>query len=247
LTPDPTPLVSFWDHVEELRKRLIWGLAALGAGFALAYFFSRELFDWLAVPYVRAYRDVVGRQPELITTGLLESFLVYLKVGLVGGCFLASPVIFSQIWAFVSPGLRESERKHAIPFVLLASLFFLGGAAVGYFGVFPIGFKYFLELAPPESVQPMIRMQEYFQLAAWMLLIFGLVFEAPILVFYLAYLGVLRPRHLIRPWRAIVVGIAVASAVLTPADPVSMLLMMIPLLAFYGLIVVFALAVRRRV
>lgn len=242
---DPREM-PFLAHLAELRTRLIRSLFALLIGFGVAYGFSKPLFRILMLPFDDAYQSVFHRTPKLITTGLVESFMVYMKVGLLGGVFLASPVIFLQIWGFISPALKRNEKKHVIPFVLLATIFFCGGAFAGYYGIFPIGFRYFLSIAPGEYIEPMIRMEEYFKLASWMLLTFGLVAEAPMIVLYLAYMGVLGPRHLLKPWRAIIVGIAISSAFFTPPDPGSMMMMMVPMLALYGITIILSFFVSGR-
>ncbi|HLG20471.1 MAG TPA: twin-arginine translocase subunit TatC, partial [Bdellovibrionota bacterium] len=177
--------MSFMEHLVELRQRLVKSVIAVCIGFGAAYTFAERLFGFLTIPYNQAYREVFHREAKLVNTGLIEPFLVYLKVGMMAGVFLASPFIFYQLWQFVAPGLRPQERKHVVPFVLLASLFFIGGALFGYFGVFPIGFKYFLSVAPAGYVDPLIRMDEYYRLAAWMMVVFGLVFEGPLIVLYL--------------------------------------------------------------
>ena len=238
--------MSFLDHLGELRTRLLRILASLAVGFVIAYVFRRELFGFLTIPFNNAYQAVFNETPQLITTGLVESFLVYLKVGLLGGLFLSLPYIFFQLWGFISPGLRDSERKHVIPFVLLATIFFAGGAIFGYTIVFPLGFEYFLRVAPGDYVQPMIRMSEYYSLASWMLLVFGLTFEAPLFVLYLAFFGILSPKQLIEPWRGVIVGIVVASALLTPADPASMILLAIPLLLLYGITILVSFLISRK-
>ncbi len=247
MTPKP-PSMPFLAHLQDLRKCFLHSFVAILVGFGVAYTFRQEVFALLTLPFNDAYRAAFDQEPHMITTGLVESFLVYLKVSLLAGFFLASPVVFYQVWKFVGPALTRGERKHALPVVFLATVFFVGGALFGYFGVFPLGFRFFLEVAPGDYVEPMIRMQEYFHLSSWMLVVFGLVFELPLMVLYLTITGVISPAGLIRPWRAVIIGIAVGSAILTPADPASMLLMALPLLVLYGVTVAiaFILGQRRR-
>ena len=238
--------MPFLQHLAELRKCTVKSLIAVIIGFCICYSFAEPLFSWLTIPFNEAYRSTFSKDPKLVHTGLIEPFMVYIKVGLLGGVFLASPVVFYQFWKFISPGLRKSERRHVVPFVSLATIFFVGGALFGYFGVFPLGFSYFLTVAPADYIEPMIRMQEYYQLASWMLVVFGIVFEGPLIVLYLVALGKIGSDQLIRPWRAILVGISIASALLTPADPGSMILMAAPLTVLYGITIVFALILGKR-
>jgi sec-independent protein translocase protein TatC len=238
--------MPFLDHLVELRKRVLYALVALAVGFAVAYGFAERIFGLLTLPFNRAYKAALHRAPVMITTSLLESFVVYLKVGAIAGLFLASPFLFAQAWLFVAPALRPNEKRHAVPLIALATLFFVGGALFGYFAVFPVGFRYFLELTAGGTIQPMIRMKEYFDLAALMLLIFGAIFELPLLVLYLTFVGILRAEHLTRPWRGIVIGIAVGAALLSPPDPGSMLFVFVPMVLLYGVTILFALLVARR-
>lgn len=234
--------MSFLDHLNELRRRILTCVAYVIAGFVVAYAFSKQIFRILRGPYDNAYEAVYGVAPELININLLEGFLVYLKVGFLGGIFLASPFLFYQVWKFIVPGLKSNERKHVVPFVFLATLFFVGGALFGYFGVFPSAFKFFLEVTKGEHIQAAIRMQEYYKLASWMLIGFGLAFEGPLIVLYLVFFGVLRTRHLLRAWRGVIVGIAVASAIITPTpDIATMMMMALPLLGLYGITILVSL------
>lgn len=229
------PLATLWDHLHELRQRILLSLCAVAGGFAIANFFSKEFFRILRIPYDRAYQNVFGTAPVLINTGIFEAFMVYLKVALLASLFFASPVVFYQAWRFISPALRPKERGHVIPLVFWSTLFFVGGALFGYFLVFPPAFEFFLGLIQGEQIAATIRMESYFELASWMLLGFGVAFEAPLAVLYLVYLEVLRTRHLLKFWRGVIVGIFVLSAVITPTpDIATMCLMAVPLLILYG-------------
>lgn len=230
--------MSFFEHLAELRRRAITAALALLVGFGICYTFAEKIFKVLSAPYDDAYRSALHREPMLITTGLIESFMVYLKVGLVGGLFLGSPVVFYQLWKFVAPAMPVKVRGYVWLVVILATAFFVGGAMFGYFGAFPVGFKYFLSLTPDSYIQPQIRMDEYFQMAAWMLIVFGLVFEAPLIVLVLVFLKVITTRHLLVHWRGIIIGIAIAAAILTPADTGSMIMMVVPLLLLYVMTII---------
>jgi sec-independent protein translocase protein TatC len=241
--------MTIWDHLRELRKRILYAIYSIGAGFLVAYFFSKELFRFLRQPYDAAFQAVYHTAPQMIQTTLLEGFMVYLKIGVIGGLFLASPFVFLQLWKFIAPGLHPHERRHVIPFVSLATLFFVGGALFGYFLVFPPSFEFFLSVTKGEQINATIRMEEYYELAAWMLLGFGAAFEAPLVVLYLVYFRILSTRHLITHWRGVIVTIFVLSAVITPTPDVgTMLMMALPLMVLYGLTIVASMffAARRR-
>jgi sec-independent protein translocase protein TatC len=224
-----TEELSFLDHLVELRKRLIRSLYGVFIGFGLIYHFAEELFDWLIQPLCKAIKD--GACP-LIYTGVAEPFMVYLKVGLLGGFFASMPWIFYQIWAFISPGLHAHERRWVIPFIIIGSAMFVGGALMGYFVIFPLAFDFFLKqaLAP---IQPMLSMADYFSFASGLLFAFGFLFEIPVFVLLLNLMGVISAKSLWKTWRYAVAGIFILAALVTPADPYTMLLLGIPLSIFY--------------
>lgn len=234
-----TPDLSFWDHLEELRARIIRSLYAIGIGFFICFSFADRIFEVLMAPL----HDIMpAGRPQLYFTGLLEPIMTHMQIGLVAGLFLASPFIFYQIWAFIAPGLYNSERRFVLPLVVTSTIFFVGGALFGYFWVFPAGFKFFLSFSN-ENLQPMLTIAEYYSLATKMLFIFGLVFETPVAIFFLAYLRIVDARFFFRHWRYAIVVISIASAILTPADAFTMVMMMLPLLALYFMSAGFALLV----
>ncbi len=218
----------FTEHLEELRHRLLICVAAVAVGFVVSYFFSKQLFEILMKPLI------VSLPPKstLIFTSLPEAFFTYLKVSLLAGIFLASPVVLYEIWAFVSPGLYKHERRYVVPFVFFSSIFFVGGALFGYFVVFPFGFKFFLGFAT-EFIRPMPTIKEYFGFCAKLLFAFGVIFELPLFVFFLARLGIINDRMLRRERKYAILLVFVVSAVLTPPDVMTQLMMAGPLLALY--------------
>ncbi len=239
--------MSFWQHLAELRKRLLRSALAVLAGFSLAYGFHKEIFRILRIPFDTAYQNVYHEAPKLISISLMEGFMVYLKMSCLVGIFIASPVIFYQIWKFIAPGLRENERKHVVPFVFLATLFFVGGAVFGYFLVFPKGFEYFLTVTQGEDIVATIQMEQYYKLASWMLIGFGASFEGPLILLYLVYFRILSTQQLTRSWRGAMVAILVLSAVITPTpDLGTMVMMAVPLMAMYGLTIVFSVFLSRK-
>jgi sec-independent protein translocase protein TatC len=224
----PDGRMSFTEHLEELRRRLIICLVAVGIGFLISYYFAERLFALLMRPLIK----VMPAGGKLVFTALPEAFFTYFKVGLIAGVALASPVIIYQIWRFVAPGLYERERRRLLPIVLSSTLFFLGGALFGYFVVFPFGFKFFVSFAG-DYVRVMPSLRESLGFATWLLLVFGIVFETPLVILILARLGIVDATKLRRNQKYAVLIIFIVAAVLTPPDLVSQLLMAVPLLALY--------------
>ena len=236
-TVPQTSEMPFMAHLEELRSRLIKIIAATLVGFVISYSFSEEIFHLLMRPIVVLFPDKGG---SLHFTGLVEPFMTYLKIGLLAGFFLAVPYIFYQVWAFVAPGLYKREKSKIIPFVVLGSFFFIGGALFGYFFVFPVGFKYFLSFAN-EDIRPMLTITDYLSLTSKMLIGFGIVFETPLVIVFLSFTGIVSAQRFLSGWRYAVIICAIVAAVLTPPDVISMMMMGIPLLVLYFGSVFFAL------
>ncbi len=225
--------IPFTAHLEELRTRLITCSIAIGAGFAVAYFFKEKIFQILTRPLMR----IMQSGDKLIFTGLPEAFFTYLKVALLAGIILAAPVLLYQFWLFVAPGLYQKERKLLIPIVFLSTLFFVGGAFFGYFIVFPFGFKFFLGFAS-ESIRPMPSMKEYLTFASKLLLAFGVVFELPIVITFLARLGIISVEFLKKNRKYAMLIFFAGAAILTPPDVITQLMMAFPLMALYEVSIV---------
>jgi sec-independent protein translocase protein TatC len=228
-------------HLEELRRRLITSFVAVGAGFVGSYYFAPKMFEILMIPLVAA----LPPESTLIFTGVTEAFFTYLKVALLAGFFAASPLVLYEIWAFVAPGLYTRERRYVIPFVIFSTLFFIGGALFGYFVVFPYGFKFLLGFAT-ETIRPLPKVKEYFSLASKLLLAFGVVFELPLFVFFLAKMGLVTYTLMIKHFKYALLLIFGISAMLTPPDVVTQFMMAGPLLGLYGISIIVAKVVRKR-
>lgn len=228
-------VMPFTEHLKELRTRLIHSLIALAIGFGVAYGFSEQIFRILLIPLL----EVSPKNFKLVYTGLPEAFLVYLKVGLIGGAILASPAIFYEIWKFIEPGLYEKERRYVIPFVLVASAFFCLGVCFAYFVVFPFGFRYFLSFSN-DYIQPMISVKEFLGFSMKMLFAFGVVFELPVFAFFFSKVGLVTGKQLATFRRYAIVVIFVVAAILTPPDIFSQSLMAGPLLLLYEVSIVVA-------
>jgi sec-independent protein translocase protein TatC len=225
--------LPFTGHLEELRKRLIICFIAVGIGFAISYGFKEKIFEILIIPLVKAMQE----GDKLVFTGIPEAFFTYLKVAFLCGLMLASPVILYEFWMFVAPGLYQKERRLLLPIVILSSFFFIGGALFGYFVVFPIGFKYFLGFAS-EHIRPLPSMKEYMSLSSKMLLAFGLVFELPLIITFLARLGLISVAFLRKNRKYAILIIFIVAAILTPPDAVSQVLMAIPMMVLYEISII---------
>ena len=225
--------IPFTSHLDELRKRLIIAFIAIGVGAAISFAFKEWLFNILVLPLVK----VMEEGDTLIFTGLPEAFFTYLKVALLSGIIVASPVIFYEFWMFVAPGLYTKERRLMIPIVLLSSFFFIGGALFGYFIVFPWGFKFFLGFAT-ETIRPLHAMKEYFAFSSKLLLAFGLVFELPLVLTFLAKLGIVSVAFLKKNRKYALLLFFVGSAILTPPDVVTQVMMALPLMVLYEISII---------
>ncbi len=228
--------MTLTEHLAELRKRLINSFIAIFIGFIISYHFSEDIFWVLMDPLLKVLPPKDGK---IVFLTLTEPFITYLKVALVSGLFLASPIIFWEIWKFIAPGLYPNERKYVIPFVAFASFFFIGGAFFGYFIVFPFAFKFLISFAN-QDILPSLSMGKYFSFATKMLIAFGIIFELPLITLFLSRLGIITA-DMLKKWRkyAIVV-IFVVSAILTPPDVMSQVLMAVPLLILYEISVIIA-------
>jgi sec-independent protein translocase protein TatC len=225
--------IPFTAHLEELRRRLVICCIATGIGFVIAYGFKEKLFEFLTIPLVREMR--VG--DKIIFTGLAEAFFTYMKVSFLAGIVIASPVIIYQFWVFVAPGLYEKERKYLVPIVFLSVIFFIGGALFCFFIVFPFGIKYFLSFST-DVIQPLISMKEYLSFTAKMILAFGLIFELPLVIVFLAKLGIVSVDFLRKNRKYAILLIFIVAAILTPPDVVSQILMAIPLMFLYEISII---------
>ena len=225
--------IPFTAHLEELRSRLITCFVAVGVGFALSYGFKEKLFQILTQPLI----TVMKEGETLIYTGLPEAFFTFLKVSFLSGLMLASPVIIYQFWMFIAPGLYDREKRLLVPIVLLSSIFFVGGSLFGYFIVFPYGFDFFLGFAT-ETIRPMPSMKEYLSFSAKLLLAFGLVFELPLVITFLAKLGIVTVPFLKKNRKYALLLFFVGAAILTPPDVVTQIMMALPLMVLYEISII---------
>jgi sec-independent protein translocase protein TatC len=217
------------DHLAELRSRLFKVLVTWVVGAALAWSFREQIFGFLMQPAVAALGDSDRPLQAIAPT---EIFFTYVKCALLAGIVFALPVVFWQIWAFVSPGLYDSERNAVVPFVLVSTLLFAGGTSFGYAMVFPLMFD-FLSGFDSDFVESAWTMREVFALTTRLFLAFGIAFELPVLVFFLAIAGIVDARTLLRGTPYAVLGIFVTAALLTPPDWVSQVFLGVPMVGLY--------------
>ena len=227
-TPEADVQMTIWEHIAELRSRLVRAALALGAGFGVCWVVRERLLAYLTEPYKDAWREKFPDVPvELQTLAPADVFLAYMQLALVGGIILATPVIFYQLWAFISPGLYAREKRYIIPFVTFSTLLFVSGVAFGYYVAFPFSFEYFFSLLGPLDgnsgviVTSRPTMEFYLDFATRLLLAFGFVFELPLFIAFLALAGIVTPRQLLRFSRWAIVLAFVVGAFVTPPDVAS--------------------------
>jgi sec-independent protein translocase protein TatC len=231
--PTAEESLGFLDHFRELRARLVKICIAVGLGFGLCWIFKSHLVDALFQPLLNALA-ATGQPANIVALGVPEKFITYMEIALMGGIFVSSPVIFYQIWAFVAPGLYDEEKTCIIPVALASAVFFVLGALFCYGVLFPNALPFLLGFGE-EYMRDTPRMSEYFSFALQLLLAFGLIFELPLFVFFLARLGIVSAAALRRFRRYYIVGAFIAAAVLTPPDVMSQLIMAAPMLLLYEL------------
>jgi len=211
-----------------LRKRLIYSFVTIGIAFAVCYAYIKEIVEILMRPLMKT----MPPGSSLVFTAVPEAFFTYFKAAILAGVFFCSPFILYQVWAFISPGLYQREKKYILPYLFVSSFFFILGAAFCYFIVFPVIFRFFLSFATDE-IRPLPSIREYLTFTIKLLLAFGLLFQWPALVFFLSRMGVVSSAFLARNRKYAILLIFVAAAILTPPDLVSQLLLAGPLILMY--------------
>ena len=231
----PMPLLA---HLVELRKRLMWSIAAFFVAFLFCYHFSTQIYSFLAQPLADILSSRPGADRRLIYTALYEAFFTYLKVAFFGAVFIAFPVIASQIYLFVAPGLYRSEKRAFLPFLLATPVLFLLGAALAYYFIFPVAWRFFLSFETPTGggglpIELQAKVGEYLDLVMKLIMAFGIAFQLPVLLTLLAKVGIVSSRGLKKQRRYAWVGMFIVAAILTPPDVITQCGLALPLIGLY--------------
>ncbi len=234
--PDNHPKQPLFDHVSELRTRLLWAIVAMAIGTAISYHFVKDIYGFLVKPLA----DAMGPDDSqrLIYTDLTEAFFTYLKVSMFAGGFFTFPFLLLQIWLFVSPGLFPKEKKTVLPFLIASPLLFIMGGAIVYYIVLPLAWSFFLSFqsSGDETVLPIMleaKVGDYLNLVMVLIFAFGLCFQLPVIMAFLAKAGMITAKTLVSKRRYAIVGIFVVAAILTPPDVISQFSLAVPLMGLY--------------
>jgi sec-independent protein translocase protein TatC len=229
--PENEVRLSFLDHLRELRKRLGRALIGVVVGMIAVGWFVEGIFHRLMQPVLDSLPE---KQRALHYTSYIEPLMVYLKVALYGGIFVAVPWVLYQLWQFIAPGLYRKEKKVVVPFLASGTLLFYTGAAFCYWLIMPAAFPAMAAIASDSALAPVLTMNEQLSLVLGMLLGFGVVFELPVVIAFLAMIGVVHWSTLAKYRRiAIVVNVTVAAIITPTGDPLNLALMAIPMILFY--------------
>ncbi len=225
------PGMSLLEHLQELRKRLIYSLLSVGVGFAVAYGFHDQIASLMIAPITKAL-TAHHLPAKLVYLNPMDGFNFYLKIGLFGGIMLASPFILYQVWLFIAPGLYQNEKRYVVPFMAATVGLFLAGAYFGYQFVYPGALEFLIGYS--KQFTPMVTIGEYMELFSTVILGLGIVFELPILVFFLALFGIVSPKWLWKNIRYAILVIFIIAGIITPTpDPLSMCIFATPMLLLY--------------
>jgi sec-independent protein translocase protein TatC len=230
---EPMPTMGFLDHLEELRKRIVYSIVAVAVGTGLSWGYRERIYAVMQKPIMDALRNH-GLAEKLVYLNPTDPFNLYLKIAMLAGLFLTSPFVLYQVWMFISPGLYRNEKRYVMPFMLSTITLFTLGGYFGYKIAYPRALDFFIGFSG--QFQPMITVGEYTQLFLSIVLGMGLIFEMPILVFFLAFMGIMTPSFMIKNFRYAILVIFVLAAIVTPTpDIVNMCVFAAPMLALYAL------------
>ncbi len=225
---DELPRMTLLDHLDELRRRILYSIIALFVGFLASWYFAPTIFLWLERPIL----DVLPAGEQLAFTDLSGPFMLYIKVALLTAIFAASPFLLLQLWMFLRPGLYPRERRLAAPFIIFTTLFFVAGGYFGYRIAFPMVVQFLLGVG--ENFRQVVTIDTYFSMMSKILLGLGLVFEMPMLIFFLARMGIVSAGQLIRWFRWAVLLIFVTAAIITPTpDVATQTVFAVPMILLY--------------
>ena len=242
--------MSLMEHLTELRDRIIKVVLAVLGGMVISFLLYNQIFDFLLGPY----EDVVRARPEsalddsgrLLQIDPLEGFGIRMKLAAYGGIAIAMPVILWQLWRFVTPGLYAHEKRYAVPFLLSALFLFVLGAGLAYYTL-PRALEFLVDIGGSDNFVTAFAPGKYFSLITYMMLAFGIGFEFPILLIFLQMAGIIGPAQLRQARRYAIVGICVLVAVITPSgDPISMLMLSVPMVVFYEISIIVGRVLEKR-
>jgi sec-independent protein translocase protein TatC len=231
--PDPMPTMGFLDHLEELRKRLVYSIVAVIAGTGICWGYRVRIYGVMQRPIMDALH-AHNLAEKLVYLNPTDPFNMYLKISVLAGLFLTSPFVLYQVWMFISPGLYRQEKRYVVPFMVSTITLFSLGGYFGYRIAYPRALDFFIGFSG--QFQPMITVGEYTQLFLSIVLGMGLIFEMPILVFFLAFMGIMTPSFMIKNFRYAILVIFILAAIVTPTpDIVNMCVFAAPMLGLYAL------------
>jgi len=223
--------MSFFEHLEELRQRLLRSILGLLVATGVCFYFSDHIYAWLARPLTQTLHEL-GLPEKLVYTNPIDPFNLYIKLSIVAGLFLASPYILYQIWLFISPGLYRHEKRYVFPFVFLTSGLFIAGGLFAYELAFPPALKFLVEFG--RQFTPFITIDQYLKLVTTIIVGVGLVFELPVVILMLSIFGIVTPKFLIRNFRyAILVTAVLAAAIAPTPDLATVFILWIPMVGLY--------------
>ncbi|MGA8272267.1 MAG: twin-arginine translocase subunit TatC [Candidatus Sulfotelmatobacter sp.] len=238
---DAMPTMGFLDHLEELRNRLVYSIAAVAVGFFACWWKVESIYDIMQRPIVKALKDN-GMSERLVYLNPTEPFNLYLKIAALAGLFLTSPFVLYQVWMFISPGLYRNEKRYVVPFMASTIALFTTGGYFGFKVVYPQALGFLIHFG--RQFQPMITIGEYTSLFLSIILGMGLIFEMPILIFFLALMGMITARFMWKNFRYAILVIFIIAAIVTPTpDVLNMCIFAAPMVALYAISIGIAWAV----